>query len=131
MNIQNPIEILIDMDYDQSQGEFMTETLMLNYMKYLMNVADRLGMEVSVATRLTEQDEFLDRFVPLLQFKISDDGELLSEFNFEQYSIPLYSRFRAWILNDILYYMKSKALYKEFDEKHLIKINWKQKTIKI
>lgn len=133
MNIQNPIEINFTEDVDYSQESFMTKTLILNYTTYLMNVADKIDMEVSISTLLDYKDRLdlqdnilLNKNFPLFHIQIKDGDELLSEFVYADYSIPLYGRFREWILIDVLFYMKSKMLYRELDTKLPDKVKVKQ-----
>lgn len=46
-----------------------------------------------------------------------DEDELLGEFVYGTYSAQLYDRFKDWVNSDILFYMKSKALYYDYDSK--------------
>ena len=121
MKIENPIEVAAG-DCDESQECFMAQRLILNYMNYLLGVADTLGMTIEI-TSSPDSASF-----PFIQFKVMDGVEELGEFIFQNYSLPLYERFREWVMIDILYYMKSKQLYFEFDEKHPIGIKWTNKA---
>ena len=69
--------------------------------------------------------DFLDRHLPVYCIQVLDDNELLGEFVYSNYSGELYKCFKDWINYDILFYMKSKALYQAYDskfpERHTIK----------
>lgn len=132
MNINHPKEINFDFAPDEGQEAFMAEAHMTKYIDYLRTVADGIGMEVLFSQvlhdepNLDEQDnKLLDRHLPMYRVQVLDDGDLLSEFVYSYYSGPLYKSFRDWINYDILFYMKSKALYQAYDskfpERHTIK----------
>lgn len=131
MNIENPIEINFTGDVDYSQGEYMAQRLILTYMDYLKGIAETLEMEITTdliaESNLDENDnDLLNRHFPLFHIQVKDDDEILGEFIYSEYSIALYERFREWIMIDILFYMKSKMLYREFDIKLPDKVKVKQ-----
>ena len=122
MNIQHPLEIDFAFAFDESQEILMAETQILRYTKYLKSLAEQLNMQVEVSQVKTneenldrEDNELLDRIAPLYHIKVSDDGDLLGEFVFGSYSAQLYESFKAWVNHDILFYMKSKSLYYDYD----------------
>lgn len=126
MEIKKPIQVNADLDHDESQALFMTEALIRNYVVYLMDVADTINMEVSIATIpffCSEHDEmaddyrYLDVIAPRLHIKITDEDDLLGEFYLEQYSLTTYKEFCQWIDFEIYYYMMSKLRYYQLDAK--------------
>lgn len=125
MNIQHPLDINFDYTQDEGQESLLTEVQILNYTEYLMNVAEKLDMQVCIAciphqeAQLDEDDNrLLNTMLPLYHIAIYDDKDLLGEFCYSQYTAELYDSFKAWVKNDILFYMKSKANYRELLEKH-------------
>jgi hypothetical protein len=136
MNIVNPTVIAFEDDQDEGMQALVTEAQINAYVRYLQIIAAGIDMEVSITlikgddTTITQADnELLDTLAPMFHIKVKDE-ELVGEFVFSEYSAPLYQRFREWINSEILFYMKSKALYRELSAKHPEKINW-GKTAKI
>ena len=121
LEIKNPIEVERG-SCDEGQECFMAQRLILNYMNYLLGVADTLGMTIEIASS-PDCTNF-----PFIQFRVMDGKDELGEFIFQNYSFPLYERFREWVIIDILYYMKSKQLYIEFDKKFPASIKWGNKS---
>lgn len=139
MEIKKPIQVNADLDHDESQALFMTETLIMNYVVYLMGVADSINMEVSIATipvfcskydEMADDYRYLDVLAPRLHIKITDDDDLLGEFYLEQYSLTTYKNFCEWIDFEIYYYMMSKLRYFELDAKMNERIKLRQRFYK-
>ena len=138
MNIEHPLSINFGFAYDEGQEMLMAETQILRYTDYLKTVAEQLGMCVLVSQVLTnepnldrEDNRLLDKLIPLYQIKVMDEDELLGEFVYGTYSAQLYERFKDWVNTDILFYMKSKALYYDYDSKFPEKFTIKELAKKI
>ena len=125
MNIQHPIDINFDYTHDEGQESLLTEAQILKYIQYLMGLADKLDMDVRISC-IPYQEPQLDRednrllnlFFPMYHIAVYDDNDLLGEFSYSCYTVELYDSFKAWVKSDILFYMKSKANYRELLEKH-------------
>ena len=138
MKIEHPLLINFTFAFDEGQEMLMAETQILRYTEYLKTVAEQLGMSVLVSQVLTdepsldkEDNRLLDKLIPLYQIKVLDEDELLGEFVYETYSAQLYDRFKDWVNSDILFYMKSKALYYDYDSKFPEKFTIKELAKKI
>lgn len=125
MNIQNPLDINFDYTHDEGQESLLTEVQILNYTEYLMGIAEKLDMDVRITCfphqepQLDNDDNrLLNTMLPLYHIAIYDDSDLLGEFSYSYYSAELYDSFKAWVKNDILFYMKSKANYRTLLAKH-------------
>lgn len=124
MNIENPMKINFSISQDYTKDTYTVQMLILNYTAYLMDIAEKLEMDVSIATLMdysekldVEENVLINKNFPLYHIKVKDEDELLGEFLFEEYQGNLYERFRAWAMTDILFYMRSKSLYREIDSK--------------
>lgn len=122
MNIDTPLEINFDFAPDEGQEIVMAETHINRYTEYLKGVAEQIGMEVLVFQVLntdetldSDDNRLLDRHLPIYCIQVLDDGDVLGEFVYSYCSGELYNSFKNWIKHDILFYMKSKALYCEYD----------------
>jgi hypothetical protein len=138
MNIELPIEINFAFAPDLGQEVFMAETHILKYTDYLKTIAEQIGMEVRVYQVLHSEknldfddNRLMDRHLPIYCIQVLDDNEVLGEFVYHHYSGELYKRFRDWIIHDILFYMKSKALYQEYDSKFPEKFSIRELARKI
>lgn len=134
MIIEQPKDLDICVDYDAEQQSFETEVQIISYAKYLKGVAEQLGMQLVVSQvshdepQLDDDDiRLLNTLLPLYHIAIYDDGDMLAEFSYDYYSNDLYTRFKAWVKNDILYYMKSKAMFLELWENYPERIRWRGK----
>lgn len=141
MIIEQPNDLNLSIEYDAEKHSLQTEVQILSYTEYLKGIAEQLGMQLVVSKvphnepQLDEDDiGLLDTMLPLYNIAIYDDGDMLAEFSYDYYGIDLYTRFKSWVKNDILYYMKSKAMFLELWEKHperIERINWRCKPPKI
>lgn len=141
MIIEQPNDLTLSIEYDAEKHSLQTEVQILSYTEYLKGIAEQLGMQLVVSKvphnepQLDEDDiRLLDTMLPLYNIAIYDDGDMLAEFSYDYYGIDLYTRFKSWVKNDILYYMKSKAIFLELWEKHperIERINWRFKPPKI
>lgn len=105
MKILNPIEIKFNPEQDEGQQAYMAERQILKYTNYLVEVANDIDMKLNIVSKK-----------PNFHIQVLDDG-IVGEFACCQYSAELYDSFRNWVMIDILFYMKSKSLYLEFDSK--------------
>lgn len=122
MNISKPIEINFDIEPNNKQEILIVEKSITDYIKYLSNITEKIQIEV-LNYQLINTEEHLDfddnrlidRQLPTYCIQVLDDNEILGEFIYSYCSSKLYKQFQQWINNDIIYYVKSKAHYYDYD----------------